>query len=84
MDLGSVLVNGGGCLGAQVAVARIELGRADAMGTVGACKLDATFDAADRIEALHSNEYSCGRENEKSPLVHGERNQDGRSKTGNR
>jgi hypothetical protein len=54
------------------------------VGAVGACKLDATLDAADRIEALHINKCTCGRENEKSPPVHGERNQDSSFKMGNR
>ena len=49
---------------------------------MGACELDATLDPADRIEAFHSNEYSYAGRNEKSPLVQGERNQDGRSKMG--
>jgi hypothetical protein len=58
MDGGGVLVNGGGGLGAEVAVAGIEVEGADVVGTMGAGKLHATFDASDGIEALHSSECS--------------------------
>jgi hypothetical protein len=58
MDGGGVLVNGGGGLGAEVAVAGIEVEGADVVGTMGAGKLHATFDASDGVEALHSSECS--------------------------
>ena len=58
MDGGGMLVNGGGGLGAEVAVAGIEVEGADMVGTMGAGKLHATFDASDGVEALHSSECS--------------------------
>ena len=58
MNGGGMLVNGGGGLGAEVAVAGIEVEGADVVGTMGAGELHATFDASDRVEALHSSECS--------------------------
>lgn len=45
VDLGGVLIEGGGGLGAEVAVARIELECGDAIGAVGAGELHSSGDA---------------------------------------
>ena len=53
VDAGGVLVDGGCSLGAEVAVARVEVECADVVGAVGAGKLHAALDASDGVEALH-------------------------------
>jgi len=58
MYFGGVIVNRRGGLGAQVAVSRVELERADAVGAVGAGKLHASLDAGDGVEAFHNFECS--------------------------
>ncbi len=49
MNLGGVVVNGGGGLGAEVAVAEIEVKSADMMGAVIAGELHTALDACDGI-----------------------------------
>jgi hypothetical protein len=58
MDFRGMLVDGGSRLGAEVAVAGIEVERGDVVGAVGAGKLHAALDASDGIEALHNLEFS--------------------------
>jgi len=58
VDGGGVAVDGSGGLGAEVAVAGIEVEGADVVGAVGAGKLHASLDAGDGVEALHSFECS--------------------------
>jgi len=57
VNFGGVVVDGSGGLGAEVAVAGIEIERADVMGAVGAGKLHTTLDASDGVEAFHS--FKC-------------------------
>ncbi len=59
MNLGGVLVDGRCRLSAPIAVTRIELERADTMGTVGAGELHASLDAGDGVKAFHKIEFSC-------------------------
>ena len=54
VDCGGVHVDGGGGLGAEVAVAGIEVERADVVGAAGAGKLHAAFDASDGVVPLHN------------------------------
>jgi len=58
VDGGGVAVDGGGGLGAEVAVAEIEVESADVVGAVGAGELHAALDASDGVEALHNFECS--------------------------
>lgn len=58
VNFGGVLVDGGGGLGAQVAVARVEIERADVVGAVGAGELHASLNAGNGVEALHNIECS--------------------------
>ena len=58
VDAGGVLIDGGGGLGAEVAVAGIEVESADVVGAVGAGELHAAFDASDGVEAFHRFECS--------------------------
>ena len=53
VDAGGVAVDGGGGLGAEVAVAGVEVEGADVVGAVGAGELHASLDAGDGVEALH-------------------------------
>ena len=55
VDFGGVLVDGGGGLGAEVAVAGIEVEGADVVGAMGAGKLHAALDASDGVLALHNS-----------------------------
>jgi hypothetical protein len=54
VDGGGVHVDGGGGLGAEVAVAGVEIERADVMGAAGAGKLHAALDASDGVVSLHN------------------------------
>ena len=58
VDAGGVAVDGGGGLGAEVAVAEVEVEGADVVGAVGAGELHASLDAGDGVEALHWFESS--------------------------
>ncbi len=53
VDAGGVAVDGGGGLGAEVAVAEVEVEGADVVGAVGAGELHASLDAGDGVETLH-------------------------------
>jgi hypothetical protein len=61
VDAGGVAVDGGGCLGAEVAVADVEVKSADVVGAPGAGEFHAALDASDSVVALHS--FQC------SPLL---------------
>jgi len=54
VDAGGVAVDGGGGLGAEVAVAGVEVEGADVVGAVGAGELHASLDAGDGVETLHN------------------------------
>lgn len=58
MDAGGVAVDGGSGLGAKVAVARIEIERADVVRAAGAGKLHATLNPYDGVMPLHNSECS--------------------------
>ena len=58
VDFGGVLVDGGGGLGAEIAVADVKVKGADVVGAMGAGELHASFDAGDAVGALHSSECS--------------------------
>jgi hypothetical protein len=57
VDAGGVAIDGGGGLGAEVAVAGVEVESADVVGTVGAGKLHASLDAGDGVEPFHN--FQC-------------------------
>ena len=59
VDFGGVLVDRGCGLGAEIAVAGVEVESADVVGAVSAGKLHASLDAGDGVEALHS--FECSR-----------------------
>src|SRR5208282_38645 len=58
VNAGGVLVDGGSGLGAEVAVAGIEVECADIVGAVGAGELHTALDASDGVEAFHKFECS--------------------------
>jgi len=55
VDFGGVLVDGGGGLGAEVAVARVEVESGDVVRAARAGELHAAFDASDGVEAFSQN-----------------------------
>jgi len=57
VDGGGMLVDCGGGLGAEIAVAGIEVQSADVVSAVGAGELHAALDASDGVEALHN--FQC-------------------------
>ena len=57
VDAGGMAVDGGGGLGAEVAVAEVEVESADVVGAAGAGKLHAAFDASDGVVSLHN--FKC-------------------------
>ncbi|MGA9510149.1 MAG: hypothetical protein WBV55_16140 [Candidatus Sulfotelmatobacter sp.] len=77
VHFGGVLVDGGGGLGAEVAVAGIEVERGDVVSAVRAGKLHAAFDASDGVEAFHKFECSLLRGDEKARGWGSEGNQEG-------
>ncbi len=77
MDVGGVLVDGGGGLGAKVAVAGIEVECGDVVRAVRAGELHAAFDASDGVEAFHRIECSLLRADEKARGVGSEGNAGG-------
>jgi len=77
VDVGGVLVDGGSGLRAQVAVAGVEVERADVVGTVRAGELHAAFDASDGVETFHSFESSPLTANGKARWWGGEGNERG-------
>ena len=58
VDAGGVAVDGGRGLGAEVAVAGVEVEGADVVCAVGAGELHAAFDAHHGVEAFHNFECS--------------------------
>jgi hypothetical protein len=55
VDFGGVLVDLGGGLGAEVAVARVKVESADLVGAVRAGELHASLDARHGVEPLHNS-----------------------------
>ena len=55
VDAGGVAVDGGGGLGAEVAVARVEVESADVVGAVGAGEPHASLDARHGVETFHNS-----------------------------
>ena len=58
VNAGGVAVDGGGGLSAKVAVARIEIERADVVCAASAGKLHATLNPRDSVMPLHNFECS--------------------------
>jgi hypothetical protein len=54
VDAGGVHVDGCGGLGAEIAVAGVEVESADVVGAAGAGKLHASLDASDGVVPLHN------------------------------
>jgi len=52
---GGVLIDGRGCLSAEVAVAGIKIEGADVMGAARASELHAALDASDGVVSLHNS-----------------------------
>jgi hypothetical protein len=75
VDIGGVLVDGGGGLGAEVAVTRVEVERGDVVSAVRASELHAAFDASDGVEAFHRIECSLLRGDGKARGVGSEGNE---------
>jgi len=63
VDSGGVLIDGGGGLGAEIAVAGIEVESADVVGAARAGKLHAALDASDGVVSLHNSSVVFWREN---------------------
>ena len=57
VDFGGVLVDGGGGLGAEVAVAGIKIESTDVVRAMGTGKLHTALDASDGVEAFHN--FKC-------------------------
>jgi len=55
VDRGGVLIDGGGGLGAEVAVAGVEIESADVVGAAGAGELHAALDASNGVVPLHNS-----------------------------
>lgn len=53
VNAGSVAVDGGCGLSAEVSVAGVEVKGADVMGAAGAAELHASLDAAERVISFH-------------------------------
>jgi hypothetical protein len=60
---GGVEIDGGGGLGAKVAVAEIEVECADVVGASGAGELHASLDAGDGVMSIHNSSVVFWREN---------------------
>jgi hypothetical protein len=75
VDLGGVLIDRRRGLGAEVAVARVEVESADVVSAMGAGEPHASLDAGDGVEALHRIECSLLAANEKARVVSGEGNE---------
>ena len=54
VDAGGVAIDGGGGLGAEVAVVEVEVEGADVVGAAGAGELHASLDARYGVVSLHS------------------------------
>jgi hypothetical protein len=63
VDAGGVAIDGGGGLGAEVAVAGVEIECADVVGAAGAGELHAALDASDGVVALHNSSVVVWQEN---------------------
>ena len=63
VDGGGVAIDGGGGLGAEVAVAEVEVEGADVVGAAGAGELHASFDAGDGVMSLHNSSVVFWRQN---------------------
>jgi len=63
VNCGGVLIDGGGGLGAEVAVAGIEVKGADVVGAAGAGELHAALDASDGVVSLHKSSVVVWQEN---------------------
>jgi hypothetical protein len=74
VDAGGVAVDGGGGLGAEVAVAGVEVESADMVRAMGAGELHASLDAGDRVKALHRIQSSLFIREGKARGVSGEGN----------
>jgi hypothetical protein len=79
VNAGGVLVDGGSGLGAEVAVARVEVECTDVVGAVGAGEPHAAFDASDSVEALHNFECSLLAAKGKTPWWGSESNEGGKN-----
>ena len=77
VDAGGVAVDGGGGLGAEVAVAGVEVEGADVVSAVGAGELHASFNARHGVEAFHRFECSLFWGEGKTRGVGGEGNAEG-------
>jgi len=62
VDAGGVAVDGGRGLGAEVAVAGVEVEGADVVCAVGAGELHASLDAGDGVETLHNSSLVLSRQ----------------------
>jgi hypothetical protein len=80
MDFGGVLVDFSCGLGAEVAIAGIEVESADVVGAVGAGELHASLDACDGVEAFHRFQSSLFVREGKARGWGGEGNERGVSK----
>jgi len=65
MDAGGVAIDGGSGLGAEVAVAEVEVESADVMGAAGAGELHAALDACDGVVSLHNSSVVLWREDDR-------------------
>jgi hypothetical protein len=65
VDGGGVEVDGGGGLGAEVAVVEVEVEGADVVGAAGAGELHASLDASDGVVSLHSSSVVFSRESDR-------------------
>jgi len=63
VDAGGVAIDGGGGLGAEVAVAGVEVESADVVGAVGAGELHASLDAGDGVKTFHNSSVVVWQEN---------------------
>jgi len=58
MNIGGVLIDGGCGLGAEIAIAKVEIESADIVSAAGAGEPHAAFDARDGVVSLHNSECS--------------------------
>ena len=58
VNAGGVAIDGGGGLGAKVAVVEVEVESADVVGATGAGELHASLDAGDGVVSFHNFESS--------------------------
>ena len=65
VDRRGVEIDGGGGLGAEVAVADVEVERADVVGASGAGELHASLDARDGVMSLHNSSVVLSRRSDR-------------------